>query len=78
MSGLDAELPSLPLEITEELDPGAVDQEIQGAIDVPIRDLDGLGLLPPTQCRIIRRGPVQARPLQQAGHHAGCLPQLQF
>ena len=37
---LNAVLAGLPFAITEELDPGAVHQQVQGTIGAPIRDLD--------------------------------------
>ena len=71
-------LSGLPLAITEELDAGAVDEQVQGAIGAPIGDLDGQGLLPPAQGRIVWHGPVQASHLQQAGHHPCRLPERQL
>lgn len=50
-------------------DAHAVNQQVQGAVGAPIRDLDGACLLPPTQGRIIRHGPVQIRQRRQNGHH---------
>ena len=38
---LNAVLARLPFAITEELDASAVQQQTQGAISAPIRDLDG-------------------------------------
>jgi hypothetical protein len=40
-SALNAVLVGLPFTIPEELDAGAVDEQIQGAISAPIGDLDG-------------------------------------
>jgi len=71
-------LARLPFAIAEELDPGAVDEQVQGAIGTAIGDLDGERLLPSAQCRVIRHSPVQARHLQQAGNHPSRLPQRQF
>ena len=56
---LNAMFPGLPFTVAEELDPGAVNEQVQGAIGAPIRDLDCQCLLPPTQRRVIRNGPIQ-------------------
>ena len=71
-------LAGLPLAIAEELDPGTVNEQVQGTFGAAIRGLDGKRLLPAAQRRVIRNGPVQVRHLQQAGHHPGRLPQWQF
>jgi len=57
-SALHSVLAGLPFAITEELDPGAVDQQVQRAICAAIRDLDGQGLLPAAQRGKVRHGPV--------------------
>ena len=64
----------LPFAVTADLDPGAVDQEVERPIGAPVRDLDGKGLLPPAQSRTVRHGPVQVRQLQQAGNDLCRLP----
>jgi len=64
--------------VTEKLDAGAVDQVVWRPIGAPIRDLDSQALLPPTQGRMIRHGPVQVRHPRQASHHPRGLPQRQF
>ena len=71
-------LARLPLSIAEKLDAGAVNQQVQGAIGAPIRDLNGERLLPTAQGRIVWHRPVQARQLQQAGNHPGRLPERQL
>lgn len=75
---LNTVLARLPFAITEELEPGAVDEQVQGAIGAAIGDLDYERLLPSAQSRVVRHSPVQARQRQQAGHHAGRLPQRQL
>ncbi len=77
-SALNAVLARLPLAIAEELDTGAVNQQVQRAIGAAVRDLDGQCLLPPAQCRVIWHGPVQVSHLQQAGHHPCRLPKRQL
>ena len=77
-AALHAVLARLPFAITEELYPGTVHQQVQGAIGAPIRDLDSQSFLPPTQGRIVGHGPVQVCQLQQAGHHPGRLPERQL
>jgi hypothetical protein len=59
------------LAIAEKLDPGAVNQQVQGAISTPIRDLDGQRLLPSAQGGVVGHRPTQARHLQQARYHPG-------
>ena len=71
-------LADLPLSIAEELDPRAVDQQVERATGTPIGDLDRQCPLPLAQGRIVRNGPVQARHLQKAGHHPGRLPKRQL
>lgn len=71
-------LAGLPFAVAEELDAGAVDQKVQGARGATVRDLDGQGLLPSAEGRVIGRGPVQLRHPKQAGYHPGCLPQGQL
>jgi hypothetical protein len=64
--------------IAEELDAGAVHEQVEGSIRTAVRDLDGERLLPPAQRRVIQHGPVQTRHLHQAGHHPGGLPERQL
>jgi hypothetical protein len=54
-------LAGLPLAISEELDPGAVHQQVQWTISAPVWDLDRQCLLPPTQSRIVRHRPIEIR-----------------
>ena len=77
-TSLNAMLPGLPFPVAEELDPGPVDEQVQGAVRAAIRDLNSQGLLPTAQGRIVRHGPVQLRYPQQAGHHPCGLPQWQL
>lgn len=72
-SALHPVLASLPFAIAEELDPSAVDQQVQRTVRTAIRDLDGQGLLPAAQRGKVRPGPVQASQAQQAGHHSSGL-----
>jgi hypothetical protein len=51
-------LASLPFAFAVELDPVAVDQQVQRAVRTAIRDLDGQGLLPEAQRGKVRHGPV--------------------
>jgi hypothetical protein len=64
--------------IAEELDAGAVHEQVDGSIRTAVRDLDGERLVPPAQRRVIRHGPVQTRHLRQASHHPGSLPERQL
>ena len=73
-SALNTMLSGLPFAIAEELDAGAVHQQIQGAISAPIRDQVGQRILPVAQCGVVGH---QARHLKQAGHHAGRLTERQ-
>ena len=57
---LNTVLSGLPFAITEELDAGAVDKQVQWAISAPIRDLDGQRLLPSAQSGVIRHCPVES------------------
>jgi hypothetical protein len=68
-SALKTVLAGLPFTITKELYPGAVHQQVQGAIGAAIRDLDGQRLLPSAQGGIVGHGLAQVSHLQQAGHH---------
>ncbi len=77
-AALDTVLSGLPFAIAEELDPGAVHQQVQGAISAPIRDLDGQRLLASAQGGVARHGPIQVGHLQQTDHHPGGLRQRQF
>ncbi len=71
-------LAGLPLAIAEELDPGAVHKQAEGAIRAPIGGLDGQRLLPTAQGRIARHGPIQVSHLKQTGHHSRRLPERQL
>ena len=77
-SALNAVFTRLPFAVAQELDAGAVHQQVQGAIGTPIGDLDGERLLSAAQCRVIRHSPVQVRHFQQAGNHPCRLPQGQL
>lgn len=68
-SALNTMLSGLPLAIAEELDPGAVHQQVHGAIGAPVGDLDGQCLLTPAQGGVVGHRPVQASHFQQAGNH---------
>lgn len=75
---LNTVLAGLPFTVTEELDPGAVHEQVERPIDAPRRDLDGQRLLPSAKLRVIRHRPIQTRHLEQAGHHPGHLPEWQL
>lgn len=77
-TALRAMLARLPFAVAEELDPGAVDQQVQRAICAAIGNLDGQGLLPPAEGGKVRHGPVQASQPEQAGHHPGGLAQREL
>jgi len=68
-------LARLPFAVAEELDPGAVDQQVQRAICAAIGDLHREGLLPAAEGGDVRHRPVQPRQPKQAGHHPGGLAQ---
>jgi hypothetical protein len=68
-------LASVPLAFALDLDPGAVDQQVQRALRPPIRDVDGQGLLPATECAEVGHAPVQTDQPKQALHEPRGLPQ---
>jgi hypothetical protein len=68
-------LSRLPIAIAEELNCGAVDEQVKGAIDAAIRDLDDQYRLPSAQRPLIRHKAIQVRYLQQSGCYAGRLPE---
>jgi hypothetical protein len=69
---------AIAIAIAQELDSGAVHHKVQRSIGAPIRDQDNHGLLPVAQGRVIQHRPIQVRPLEQARHHPGRLPQRQL
>jgi len=71
-------LAGLPLTVTEELDPGAVHEQVERPIGAPIWDLNGQRLLPSAKRRVIRYLPIQPRHLEQAVHHPGRLAERQL
>ncbi len=73
-AALNTMLSGLPLAVAKELNPSAIDEQVQRPIGTTIGDLDGQRPLPSAQGRIILHRPVQVRQLQQAGDHAGRLP----
>jgi hypothetical protein len=77
-SALRPMLARLPFAIAQELDASAVHEQVQRASGATVRDLDGERLLPATQGRVVRHGPVQVCQLQQAGNHPGRLPERQL
>ena len=77
-SSLDTMLAGLPLAVAEELDAGAIHQQVQRPVGTAIRDLHLQGLLSAAQRRVVRNGPVQPRQLQQACDHPGGLPERQL
>jgi hypothetical protein len=58
-AALNAVITGPPFAVAEKLDPGAIHQQAQRAVDAMIRDLDGERLLPSAQGRIVRQVPVQ-------------------
>lgn len=77
-SSLHTMIPGLPLAIAEELDAGAVHQQVQRPASTAIGDLHLQGLLPAAQGRVVRNGPVQPGQAQQAGDHSCGLPERQL
>ena len=77
-TALNTVLAGLPFSVTEELDPGAVHEQIERPIGAPIRNLDGQRLFPSAQRRVVRHRPFQTRHLEQAGYHPGRLPARQL
>ena len=77
-STLDTVLAGLPFTVAQELDPGAVHQQIQRPRSATIGDLNLQGLLPAAEGRIVRHGPVQPRQAQEARDHPGGLPQREL
>ena len=75
---LNTILAGLPFAIAQKLATGADNEQVQRPVGAPIGDQDGQALLTAAQGRAIWHGPVQARQLQQAGHHSGRLPQRQL
>ena len=75
---LNAMLSGLPFAIAQKLDPGAVHQQVQRPINAPVGYRDGQDFSPATQGREVGHCPVEARHLQQAGHHPCHLSQRQL
>ena len=75
---LNTVLAGLPFTVTEELDPGAVHQQVQRPIGTTIGYLHLEGLLPAAQRRVVWNGPVQPCQTQEARDHPGCLPERQL
>ena len=71
-------LAGLPFAVAEELDAGAVHQQVQRPFGAAIRDLDGQRFLPSAQGGVVGNRPIQVRHLEQAGHHPGRLPKRQL
>ena len=67
-----------PFSIAQELDPGAVDQELERLSRLPKRDLDGDLLLPPTERRIVGNRPIETCQFEHARDHARGLAQRKF
>ena len=62
-----------PLSIAQELDPGAVHQQVQRSLRAAAGYLDGKGLLSVAQGREVRHWPIEPNHLQDAGHHGPCI-----
>ncbi len=58
-----------------DLDPGAVDQQVERALRPPMRDVHGKGLLATAERAEVRHLPVQADQAKQALDEPGRLPQ---
>lgn len=70
-------LTRVPLALSLDLDPGAVDQKVQRALRAPMRDVHGQRLLAAAQSAEVGHIPVQANQPQQALNEPGRLPQRQ-
>ena len=77
-SAMNAMLFGRTTTIAEELDSGAVLQQVQGAIGAPVADLDGQCLLTPAQGGVVGHCPAQVRHLEQVCHHPGRPPERQL
>lgn len=75
---LNTVLAGLPFAVAEELDAGAVHQQVQRPFGAAIWDLDGQHFLPSAQGGVIGHRPIQVRQLEQAGDHPGRLPKRQL
>ena len=65
----------VPFTLFFDLDPGAVDQEMQEAVRAPIRNIDCQGFLPAAQRAEIWNRPVQSSQAQKAFYKTRCLSQ---
>src|SRR6056297_218675 len=70
-----AMLAGVPFAFALDLDPGAVDQQVQRALGATIWDADGEGLLAAAQRAEVGHRPVEADQAQQALDEAGRLPE---
>ena len=70
-----AVLTRVPLTFPFDLDPGAVDQEMQRTLRAPVWDVHGKGLLAMAQCAEIRHIPVQSYKLQETFDEPSRLPE---
>jgi hypothetical protein len=57
-AALNTMLSGLPLAVAKELNPSAIDEQVQRPIGTTIGDLDDQRLLPSAQGRVIRHRPV--------------------
>ena len=69
-----AVLAGVPLTFTLDLDPRAVDQQMQRTLRPPMRDVHGKGLLTTAERAEVRHVPVQADQAKQALDEASRLP----
>lgn len=67
-------LARMPLAFALDLDPSAVDQQVERTPGAPIRDVDGEGLLVAAQRAEVGHRPVKADQAQQAFDEPGRLP----
>ena len=70
-----AMLAGVPFTFAFDLDPRAVDQQVQRALRAAIGDVDLQGLLAPAEGAEVRHSPVQVDQLQEAFDEAGRLAQ---
>lgn len=70
-----AMLARMPLAFAFDLDPGAVNQQVQRPLGAEIRDIHGQGLLAPGQGAEIGHRPVEANQPKQALDEPGRLPE---
>ena len=68
---------AFPFTLAPELDPGTVDQQVQGTAPGLVGNGDFQGLLPPAECAEVRNRPIQIGSPEKAFDESGGLPQGQ-